>query len=543
MTRYWSIFIVYVLTVSFLGLSAQDHLDSSLKKHRAQGFQFLNLRLYAEAMNEFEQAIEVAQQINNDSLVIDLTISLAELMRISRDFNQGLDLLAKLENTEKYPHLHIRKLGREVALIHEKTYPPDYHKLDTIRKKLGHAVSLAEQYNFQIELAGLKNELGYFISRNESYRKGLPVLFEAAELFLHLKDTQNYVSAMTHVFDDYMELKEYKKTDSLRNYLYPLVKDKDWYQLQTNLYYMFSKDLRRQNDSMGYFFWLSKCRKAEVLYESSVSNQHMAQYRVLHKTKKYQEQAAESAQLAKEKEVELQLEEQRNLELTLYLSLLVLVIAAVVFLLVRERRLKTQLNQTNLKLNETNQKYLDLVVESNHRIKNNLQMVISMLKYTSKDVNAQDSVALKKISGKIRTVSALHKHLYLEVHNEKVSIKKYFEEIISLNKEIASSPFHVDLKVPSLEIESEALVYFGLILNEMLSNTFEHSLSEIKNIFIQITDYSNGYLFEYGDESSHDETSKEGNGIQLIRNLVKRVGGSGFHLATDVGKYQFIFHV
>tara|TARA_B100000508_G_scaffold141046_1_gene145567 strand:- start:1766 stop:3277 length:1512 start_codon:yes stop_codon:yes gene_type:complete len=503
----------------------------------------MSLKLYAEAMKELEEAIAVAEQGNNDSLVIDMSITLAELMRISKDYDQGLDILAKLENTERYPRLHIRKLGRELALMFEKPKPPEEYQIDADRRRLEQVVLLAEQHDFKDQLASLKNELGYFVSRNESYSKGLPILFEAADLYLSLGDTQNYIGAMTHVLDDYIELKEIDKTDSLRAYLYPMVKDKDWYQLQVSLYYLFSKDLSLRNDSLGYLFWLSKSRKAEVLYETAVSSQQMAQYRVLHKTKKYQEQAVESAQVAKEKEVELQREEQRNLELTLYLSLLILVIAAVAFLLVRERRLKTQLNQTNVKLNETNQKYLDLVVESNHRIKNNLQMVISMLKYTSKDVNAQDSVALKKISSKIRTVSALHKHLYLEVHNEKVSIRKYFEEIVSLNREIVPGPFQLDLNVPDLEIESEALVYFGLILNEMLSNTFEHSLSKNKIIRIQISDANDGYLFEYSDSSDHGEQSQEGNGIQLIRNLVKRVGGSGFSLATDIGKYQFIFHV
>jgi len=526
-----------------LSLSGQKQIDPVYSDHMYQAQQFIDLQLYAEGLNEYEKAVEFTRLEHYDSLLIASSIAMAELMRITQDFNDGLDVLAELQNTERFPLLHVRKLGRKVALIHENTYSEEFHKKDTVRYYLSMAINLAIRYKFKKEEASLKNELGYFVSRNESYFSGLPILFEAADLFISFGDTQNYVSAMTHVFDDYMELKDYKKTDSLRNYLNSIVKNTTWYLLQMDLYYLFSKDLRRRNDLVGAYYWLSKTYRVEVKYEKSISNRQMTQYRVMHDTKKYQDEARESALVSKQKELELIKEEQLSNDLSIYLSLLFLIIIAFVFLFFRERKLKAQLNFINRKLYNTNEKYLDLVIESNHRIKNNLQMVISMLRYSSKDLGPKESVAFRKISGKIRTVSALHKHLYLGVHNEKVSVRKYFEEIIDLYKEISDDSFVIKLELQEIEIESETLVYFGLIFNEMLTNTFEHNLSEKKYVQIIISLNDAHYLFEYTDGSPHDSNKSQGNGIELIRNLVKRVKGEDFKLDQTTGTYRFLFNI
>ena len=64
--------------------------------------------------------------------------------------------------------------------------------------------------------------------------------------------------------------------------------------------------------------------------------------------------------------------------------LLLLLLGAII--LFRERRLKLKLNRNVKELNVLNKKYEMLIVESNHRIKNNLQMIISMLEFTKKGI-------------------------------------------------------------------------------------------------------------------------------------------------------------
>ena len=51
----------------------------------------------------------------------------------------------------------------------------------------------------------------------------------------------------------------------------------------------------------------------------------------------------------------------------------------------------------------------------------------------------------------------------------------YLKEIVSLYKEFSSKNFEVKSELKSIQIQSERIVYFGLLFNEMLSNSIEHS--------------------------------------------------------------------
>ncbi|MBL4709173.1 MAG: sensor histidine kinase, partial [Flavobacteriales bacterium] len=234
-------------------------------------------------------------------------------------------------------------------------------------------------------------------------------------------------------------------------------------------------------------------------------------------------------------EVELEKEAKQKKELFLYFSILLVFCIGIVFLLFRERKLKKEVAKAN-------KRYHTLLVESNHRIKNNLQMITSMLEYSGKDIKDKDSLAFKRITGKIHTISALHKHLYLNVHNEKVNIQDYFEEIIMLYQEMTISTKSIKQRFDEAFIESERIIYFGLIFNEMLSNTYEHNSLDT-SVSISIVKLKDRYLFSYSDGSKFEPKGANGIGIQLIGQLIDRIEGVNYELDSSTGTYQFEFYV
>ncbi len=189
----------------------------------------------------------------------------------------------------------------------------------------------------------------------------------------------------------------------------------------------------------------------------------------------------------------------------------------------------------------SNEKFQMLMVESNHRIKNNLQMILSMVDYSTDKASKSETQALNKISGKIQTISVLHKHLYIDVHNEYVSIDIYFKEIIRLYSIMNPNTLHIIKNIYPVKINSERIVYFGLILNELLANTIEHNLSEIKIVSITIKSMPNYFIFEYNDNSPHEESLVEGKGSLLLNQLINRVKGVNYQLDKKVGNHKFEF--
>ncbi len=194
-------------------------------------------------------------------------------------------------------------------------------------------------------------------------------------------------------------------------------------------------------------------------------------------------------------------------------------------------------------LNTVNDNYEMLLVESNHRIKNNLQMILSMIEFNSlKSDNRSEE--LEKISGNIQAISTLHKYLSFDIHNQNVDLLLYLKEIVELYIEVKPQNFELNSVLKSLEIGSERIVYFGLIFNEMLSNTIEHSFHSETKIVVNINQNEGGlFSFSYSDSSSWNENKNTGLGTTLISGLVERINGVSYSLDTTQGTYYFEFDV
>jgi len=147
---------------------------------------------------------------------------------------------------------------------------------------------------------------------------------------------------------------------------------------------------------------------------------------------------------------------------------------------------------------------------------------------------------VQNISTKIQTISALHKHLYLDVHNGLVDLDAFFAEVTAHYQGIGIK-YKMNQEIAAVSILGERIVYFGLILNEMLANTLEHGHPNGGTLTIKVEPQNNGYLFSYCDHSLHVENKGEGIGIRLIEQLVNRVSGKNYSLDKTTGTYQFYF--
>jgi two-component sensor histidine kinase len=524
-----------------LSLHAKGQAENSplrdFNLHYDRSLQLSKLALHAESIIEMNKAIEIAKSSNLEKEGIQANIDLAEILRKTQDFESGLSILQNIKNSEKYPLQHVRHLDRSIAMYFEGMFYDEERRSQIIQILLDSAIKLAERNGFSYEEALLKNQRGYYMDKGAFAQEALANHLEAANIFLSLSDSLNYINATTKALVIYgNNLKNTVKSDSIIPILLDYLEGKEWYAGETELFGFISDYyLKFNSDSVAYYRWRAKKRESALNYKTQISNSEMDNFRVQQETLRFQQEANTSA-------LALQLEESRTRTLFIILTVLALTIISVAILFSRERKLKGEMRKINDQLKVANNKYQVLMVESNHRIKNNLQMVISMLEFARKDVDQENTKTIRRISNKIYTISALHKHLYVDVHNEQVSIKTYFLEIIKLYEEMSTAPLNVENKIDPVEIKSECIVYFGLIFNEMLSNTIEHNKSKLKKARIRVVKSGNDYHFDYCDNSPWGEEFKEGTGSLLIKQLVQRVGGLDFVFNPSQGQFKFTFH-
>lgn len=525
------IILLAAFMVSF-SLSAQQKM-SSLEETYQEAERYAKVSLYGECLASLNGLIKEAEKQGNREYEIKASILKAEVFRKTRKFKRSTDILKGLENTREFPKLHVKKLGRLAATYREDGSVSEGVKNDTVLKIINEGIELAKQYELIEEEASLRNELGLMQAEAQEFEEADINLKRAAELFRKISDTENEMWAVRNIL---ASLIWQKRIDEF-NEMYPdaveKVKDTEWYQLQSGIYVLIGNVERAHGDPIVGWQWHGKANQATVDYYTNMNTEQMAAFTTIHDTERFKKESLK-------KQAELDRQQYQLNQYIFFSIILLLIIALALVVLVRERRLKKDLNKNVKDLNVMNDKYEMLIVESNHRIKNNLQMIISMLEFTKKGIEHSRTDIIQSISGKIQTISTLHKHLYVDTHNEYVALNFYFNELVDQYRQMEIT-HTIEVQIEDIEIRSERIVYFGLILNEMLSNSIEHSNNAEKPISIKVISSGNGWLFEYCDNSKHETTTRSGTGLQLIQGLVRRVGGKEYLLDRENGRYQFRF--
>ncbi|MBX2896889.1 MAG: sensor histidine kinase [Cyclobacteriaceae bacterium] len=181
-------------------------------------------------------------------------------------------------------------------------------------------------------------------------------------------------------------------------------------------------------------------------------------------------------------------------------ALIILIIASLLFLLLITYLFF--LFRKNKKLSQRNEL---LLREQNHRVKNNLQMISSLLSLQSQKLMTSDAKAvLEDSQGRINSVALLHRMLYEGEQVGKIEVVSYIKSLTEEIKYSANRDVDIELTLPEkLELKIERVTSLGLIVNELFTNSMKHVSSEIPlSIRLQLK-ASNGKLsLTYSDNGA-----------------------------------------
>jgi|GEM_PF-1136473 len=123
-----------------------------------------------------------------------------------------------------------------------------------------------------------------------------------------------------------------------------------------------------------------------------------------------------------------------------------------------------------------------LLREIHHRVKNNLQVVSSLLRLQSRqveDVNAQE--ALKEGRNRVQSMSLIHQLLYTDADLTKIEAKDYIEKLSRMlyqSYEISNQRIALKVDVDNIKLDVDKAIPVGLILNELITNALKHAFPD-----------------------------------------------------------------
>ena len=191
----------------------------------------------------------------------------------------------------------------------------------------------------------------------------------------------------------------------------------------------------------------------------------------------------------------------------------------------------SELKKTNEILERRNQENVTLLKEIHHRVKNNLQIVVSLLRLQrEKQHTNSDRDALGDAIKRVMSISLIHNKLYSSNELSKIMFDEYVRSLID---EISS--FHLGTKQINLDLNNEienvelnAMIPLGLIINELLTNSIKHSPIENASIDIKMTfKITDEKLlqFTYVDNGVWRDKDQSGLGLELIDSLSDQLEG------------------
>jgi len=178
-----------------------------------------------------------------------------------------------------------------------------------------------------------------------------------------------------------------------------------------------------------------------------------------------------------------------------------------------------------------------LVQEIHHRVKNNLQVISSLLGLQSRFIT--DEMASEAIiTGKLRvqSMSLLHQNLYKNEVDKMVPIKKYFNELCANLEDtfgVERDRINIVCEVDNLELDIDSVVPMGLIVNELITNAYKHAfkdmhqgtitlniMEERSDIVMRVADNGNGISFTEIPELP------DSLGLRLIQSFTEKINGT-----------------
>ncbi|MFI5155605.1 MAG: histidine kinase dimerization/phosphoacceptor domain -containing protein [Chitinophagales bacterium] len=195
----------------------------------------------------------------------------------------------------------------------------------------------------------------------------------------------------------------------------------------------------------------------------------------------------EVTQLSNENKLkELQLKHERQLRLIMISgAILLLMLSGIIYYLYRKQKNKNALIRFQADELKT------LMKEIHHRVKNNLQIISSLLDLQSMMVkDEQASQAIKEGRNRVHSMALIHQNLYGEKDVMAIAVDEYINSLAqnlfnSYNVQQGQVEFETDIERMKLDVDT--IIPIGLMLNELISNSLKHAFEKNEKGWIRLT--------------------------------------------------------
>lgn len=234
------------------------------------------------------------------------------------------------------------------------------------------------------------------------------------------------------------------------------------------------------------------------------------------------------------------------ISIALFLALIAVVVSIRGFK--KKQYINKLLERQKAEISRKNEAKKAMLQEIHHRVKNNLQVVNSLLRMQSSKMEDEEVLSMfKETQSRVNSMAKLHEKMYesgdLKKINAKDHITKLIEEIVK--NYAVGTKVELKLDIAPIFLDSQTMMPLGLIINEMITNSLKYAFKGKNEGLISVElsqkEKSKELIVKDDGVGFNFEGVKKGLGSKIIHSFVRQLNGSLEQISTKGTAYKIIF--
>jgi two-component sensor histidine kinase len=404
-----------------------------------------------------------------------------------------------------------------IELVNVKKYPP----------------SRKQHYDFIRGLA--KGNLGLSYYNSGDIRKAIPLIKE--DIYYSLKNNmkESALNSYNIMVEGYIKLNDIpmakKYLDSVGMMVEGNLRDitlrMNYFLLQSRFYHA-AGDYKLSNINYEKYFGL---RDSVSMLEKE---QNLLNTEVAFKIEQKEQELSDKTRILEQKR--LMEAQQKTFRAYSFAGILILLVI-IVFLILNNQYTKNrekELSVTNEKINNQNSQIEQslkekevLIREIHHRVKNNLQIITSMLSLQiGKEEGTESEEILREAKQRIDSIALTHQMLYQNDNLSSILVGEYIQNLVrQIEASLPSSNIRLvtDITFSKKKINIDNAIPLGLLINELLTNSFKHAFKgrDSGTIKVSLEEEENYFIVKVSDDGiglpdDFNSSERKSMGMDLI---------------------------
>lgn len=439
------------------------------------------------AIKQFIEAIKLFEELKdiNELAHCYSQMGIAYYLQYQYDnalkyYDKSIELYKKTTNKKDLAGVYI---NQGVSYTYVK-------KMDLAEINYNEALKIYQEINYEPGFGPAYNSLAKIYYAKKEYAKAISYYKLAEQYSLKSNNKYHLITNYNSLAMCYKELKEYETAKAYSEKSIAISKEVGSVERELFCHETMADILFSMGDyKNAYASFQNYASLKDTLFNQD-KNDAIAEMQAKFDVEKNQQ---------KVKEIELQKkidDEANTKQRILFMVVIVVILISLVFTMIvvrNKQKVNSLLEQKNTAIQANLEQKEVMMSEIHHRVKNNLQMVSSILDLQARDLTDEKSMRVIEDSlSRINAISLIHQRLYQSDNIRGIKINTYLQELAfdilkNFSSSVTTTPIQLTCKVDDLNMDLESAIPIGLITAELITNACKYAFLSIEKPEITIT--------------------------------------------------------